>query len=110
LRGGASGSIVGGTESGYQVRAGFVGARDGGIRNRRAGTTESGPDGDAPVTEHEGAASVEELRAELALLRTIVDLTSARIAYIARDGRILCATPAFARASGVEPASWSDGP
>jgi hypothetical protein len=56
------------------------------------------------VTQHEGAASAEELRAELALLRTIVELTSARIAYVARDGRILCATPAFARASGVEPA------
>ena len=81
-----------------------MGVRNGGIRNGRAGTTESGPDGDAPVTEHEGATSVEELRAELALLRTIVELTSARIAYIARDGRILCATPAFARASGVEPA------
>jgi hypothetical protein len=82
---------------------GSVVASDGGIPERRTGTTESGPADSAPVTEQEALARVDELRAELALLRTILALTSARIAYVARDGRILRATPAFARAAGVEP-------
>ncbi len=56
------------------------------------------------MTVREGPASLEEMRSELALLRTVLELTSARIAYYDRDGRFLYATPAFARTAGVDPA------
>ena len=75
---------------------------DGGSRSTQAGVEPDPGRGDA-MTVREGPASLEEMRSELALLRTILALTSARIAYVAGDGTILGATPAFARASGVEP-------
>jgi two-component system cell cycle sensor histidine kinase/response regulator CckA len=62
------------------------------------------PDAAAPDRSPDGDQTIEEMRRELALLRTVLETTSARIVYYDSEGRFLYATPAFARASRADSA------